>query len=79
MGTLMIKDRPDGPKDSSMNTETFSRIAAKENASPHDRLVEMTAIYRAEHPDASERAAQSACFSMFPELHREYLNSNGEK
>ena len=76
-GTLMIRNRPDdGPEDMTMKA-TFDRIAEQDDKSAHDRLVELVLAYKLEHPERTEAQAQMACFTAYPKLHREYLNSNG--
>ena len=57
----------------------FTAIKDKEDLSPHDKFVEMRRVYAFAHPEMDEAGVQKAIFEAEPELHREYLNSNGVK
>lgn len=57
----------------------FTAIKQKEDLSPHDKFVEMRRVYAFAHPEMDEAGVQKAIFEAEPELHQEYLNSNGVK
>lgn len=57
----------------------FSAIRARGDLSAHDKFTEMRRSYKLAHPELKEAEVQMAIFEANPELHREYLSSNGVK
>ena len=71
---LMLKN-PQGENEMTLKA-TFSQIKEKD-ASAHDKLLEMIRIMEGETGEPFKRCFERVCI-MEPELHNEYLNSNGE-